>query len=1191
MYLKMLEIQGFKSFPEKTVLTFGEGITAVVGPNGSGKSNIADAIRWVMGEQSTKSLRGSKMEDVIFGGTQKRKPLGYAEVSLVIDNADGYFSNGYSEVMITRRYYRSGESEYYINRQNARLKEINELFMDTGLGNEGYSSIGQGKIDEILAVKGSERREMFEAAAGISRFRHRKEEAERKLSATEENLVRIGDKIAELELSVGPLKEQSEKAQRYLFLRDELRTLEINLWLHNMDKLSENKLKVASDLNTAQTQLLDAQQALETLYREGEQLSADMRELDTKAEQLRANASSLDSELKDAESGAAVLQNELGNNLENINRIETELVAEGDRFGSLSDQINDRRIRLDEIEKGRSKLQFGLDSLTEKIRLSRDEAGDLSQRFEALRYSEAAENQAAAAKRAEINSLSTAAQELYDRDTEVRRELSEATKLFDTKRAEATACSTELKQAEDDKASASNRARGYELRLEGRKRKSDELSRRTSELKLEVGNINSRINMLRELERDYEGYSKAVKTVMRESQRGSLKNIHGPVSTLLKTSDEYTVALETALGGALKNIVVEREEDAKTAINMLKSRDGGRATFLPISAIKKRELNERDLEKQPGFVAIACELAEYDTKYDGIFRNLLGRTVIAQDLDSAIAIGRKYSNRFPLVTLDGQQIHSGGSMTGGSTASSEGILSRANELKRLEAQSEELQREALEISKAFKEAQRELELSQLEVDAAKTELREAENRALTLSGDMKHFELLLQSLDSSRDSFREELELIGQKLTQNQEVTAQALIDTQAYEASASKYRDELLSLADGQSQLATRTDGLSSEMGELKASLAALDAEEKAISTGLDELEGLRASLADNSDQRRRFADELRNKNTDISARISTAQKSIANYKNKISAEQENIRKAVDERLRIEGTRTQKEKQAQDKNREIINLERETARLSQLFSAAEQEETQLINKLWDSYELTLTAASALRTELESEAAASRRVSVIKKEISALGSPNLGAIEEYKRVSERYQFLTGQRSDIEKAKADLEKIIRSITGEMRIIFEREFGLISQSFSETFTEIFGGGAASLELEDGEDVLGSGIEIRAQLPGKQLKTTTLLSGGERAFVAIALYFSLLRVRPAPFCVMDEIDTALDEANVLRFARYLRSLSDKTQFIIITHHRGLMEEADVLYGVTMQEQGISRLLTVNLNELEKQLAPSAR
>lgn len=1003
MYLRALEISGFKSFPERTRLTFERDITAIVGPNGSGKSNISDAILWVMGEQSSRTLRGGKMQDVIFGGTAKRPSMGVAQVSLILDNSAGIFDVDAEEVTITRKYYRSGESEYYINRQQVRLRDVNELLMDTGLGRDGYSIIGQGRIAEIVSGKSAERREVLEEAAGISRYRYRKEEAERRLARTDENLLRINDKIEELELQVKPLKEQAEVAKRYLTLRDELRVAEVSLWMSDLDTLREQSGTLESEYNETKAALEAAKRELQGLYSRSEVLTERMRAKDVEAEARRSELSGAQSRIAEQEARAAALQSRIESSEQNAARMRTEMSELTGRVQEIQGQIEAGRARIAEIDAQKKKL-------------------------------------------------------------------------------------------EEDAQSARNVAEGRRMRIANRERELSELSDELTKQIVELRSTDSRINMLEEMERDYEGFGGAVKAVMREAKRGALRGVHGTVSELLRTDEHTALAIETALGAAIQNVVVDTQNDGKRAIEFLQRRNAGRATFLPLDAICGGRLDAIPGGDE-GCLGLAVDLIEFEAKYKNVFENLLGRTLIAETLTDAIAISRRNGGRVKIVTLDGQVMNAGGSMTGGSAGKNAGILSRRSELEKLQAGRGRLARRRDELTSRTDELKRTLTAARYELDVATQEIQTINNELASLAAERR-----------TTENAAGQFEALMAGLTGDSAAREKAISDVLA---AADSYRREL---------------------DEVRGAIDALNAE----------------------------ADKIR----------------------------ASISEATSSRLEVEGERTRTDKAAQEKNAAILDLERALARAEQKKLSAEMEEKQLTDKLWDGYELSHSAAEAIRQPVESRPKAARRISELRREMTSLGNPNIGAIDEYARVSERYEFLAGQRDDVEKAKNELLGIITDITGEMRSIFSREFTAINESFKETFTELFGGGSAELTITPADDVLGGDIDIRVQPPGKAVTTLTLLSGGEMAFVAIALYFAIIKIRPTPFCVMDEIEAALDEANVNRFASHMRELADKTQFIVITHRRGTMEEADRLYGVTMQEKGVSKVIELDLDEATKQI-----
>ena len=1001
MYLKALEIQGFKSFPDKTRLTFEKDITAIVGPNGSGKSNISDAILWVMGEQRSKALRGAKMEDVIFGGTEKRGKLGFAQVSLVIDNSAHIFDSDSSEIMLTRRYYRSGESEYYINRESVRLKDINSLLMDTGLGRDGYSIIGQGRIADIVSTKSTDRREVFEEAAGISRFRYRKEEAERKLEKTEENLLRINDKIEELEMQVGPLKKQAETAKRYLVLRDELRVKEISVWMETLDKLHAQAEAIALEYSQTTGALEKAREELKALYASSGSISERMHQKDVETEQARERLSAAESAAAECDSAAAVLRANVKSSTESMQRMLNDIAQQESRVAEI-------RGRMDEGEKRIAQI------------------------------------------------------------------------------------GQELKALEEQTKQNNNVLDGCRMKLKSREDIANQLSDKVTQLAVDGRSMDSRIHMLTEMEKDYEGYSKAVRTVMREAERGTLRGIHGPVANLVKADEECALAIETALGAAAQNIVTDTQNDGRSAIELLKRRDAGRATFLPVDTIRGSVMRDAPVN-DPGFVGVAYDLVQFDPKYKDIFASLLGRTVIAETLGDAVRMSKANGNRLRIVTLDGQLINAGGSMTGGSSARGSGILSRANEL-------EKLKKQRVKIAENEKNVSAELERARA-----------------NLSGIRYQLDMALE-------------------------------------------------------------------DQTELKSKVSSLEAESRATENSVKQLKVLLDSLSGDSEKRHRAVENAEREIEKLKESLAEKEKHLEEINGRISGIKREIAEISANKLELEKKRTRAEKDAQQRNADIIELERRAARTEQKKLASEMEEKQILDKLWDNYELSHSAAEELRRPVENLQKANREMGELRRQISSLGNPNLGAIDEYERVNTRYEFLTGQRDDVDKAKTELVDIIKDITGEMKEVFLRQFKAIDESFRQTFLELFGGGKAALVLEDEDNVLECGIEIKVQPPGKALSNISLLSGGEMAFVAIALYFAILKVRPTPFCVMDEIEAALDEANVTRYAQYMRRMSDKTQFLVITHRRGTMEEADMLYGVTMQEKGVSTVIELDLESAQK-------
>ena len=1186
MYLKSLEVQGFKSFPDKTLIRFGDDITAIVGPNGSGKSNISDAILWVMGEQSTKTLRGAKMEDVIFGGTQKRAAVGFAEATLILDNTDRALLYDADEVMVTRRYYRSGDSEYYINRQSARLRDIHELLMDTGLGREGYSNIGQGRIDEILSLKSTDRREIFEEAAGISKYRHRKEETERKLSATEDNLMRIGDKVSELELQLDPLKQQSEKAKRYLELKDELQGVEVSVWMDTLERLSAAAKKAEEDHASAAFVLNQAHDDLDSLYRRAEEQGQLLRVRDEELEGTRIRVNMLGSTHQQLEGQMAVLRGSVDNNTANAQRIRQELSGQEERSGGIAAQTEQARQRVEQIDETVSACREELQRLQMELTAMTANAQGRNKQFLELRGKETSLTADLAGREADIRSLEESLEQTKVRLDELAADLSAGSIRQKDAREELDKCRAALRRANEDVTAAKNTISGYGLRQTTRLKRRDEFSEQLREINGKLESVNARVRVFRAMERDFESYQKSVKLVMQEAQRGSLRNVHGPVSRLIRTDDEFTVAIEIALGAAMQQIVVGSEQDGKAAISYLKRTGGGRATFLPLSTIQGKTLQENGLERCRGFVGIASELVSCQDQYRGVVDNLLGRTVIAENMDAAIAMAGQYRNRFKIVTLDGQVMNPGGSMTGGSVNKEAGILSRANELEKLAKQQQELEQKKMTVQADLQEAQRQVDQVEFQLNTAREQLREAEDGCLRLQGQEKQYEILLSAIEDAQAAAEREKDTLTLRQNADRERYAAQSAKIQVFTAQLEQTKAALAELEGSQTEADEAIRGITERMTAAKSEEAALNAERTTALAHIEDLRSLQAAMQGDREKQLLLIRTMEEESARLLAQIEELKIRQTENDAQTAMHQEKLQKILAQRAEAEAAKTKAEREAQEKNKDILNMERACALLEQKKVTTALEERQIVDKLWDTYGLTPGTAGEHRVEIESVAAGNRRVAELKRKITLLGTPNLGAIEEYARVNERYMYLAAQRDDVLNSKRELESIIRDITKEMTTIFVAEFQKINKYFGETFEEMFGGGKGQLILDDPDQPLTCGIEIRVQPPGKQVKTITLLSGGEKAFVAIALYFAILKVRPTPFCMLDEIDAALDDRNVERFASYLRNLSEKTQFIVITHRRGTMEASDVLYGVTMQEQGISKLLRLDLNQMEEYL-----
>ena len=1165
MYLKALEIQGFKSFPDKTRLNFDQEITAIVGPNGSGKSNISDAILWVMGEQRTKTLRGGKMEDVIFGGTEKRSPMGFAQVSLILDNSTGIFDTENTEVMITRRYYRSGESEYSINREPCRLRDINELLMDTGLGRDGYSIIGQGRIAEIVSGKSNERREIFEEAAGISRYRYRKEESERKLARTEENLLRINDKVDELELQVEPLRKQAETAKKYLHLRDELKSAEVSVWMETLDRLHAQAETVNHDYQTAKENLAGAQRELEQLYAASENIAQKMREKDLESECTREQISEAESAAAECESAAAVVRTNLQNSADSIARLRVEVSEQADRASALQAQI---------------------DAVLEDIERNAASSGEAERAYTELLARESAQSSALAECRTRITLLADKSQELLDQENAIVTAAAEAAERLAALEAQAQEKQTAQQQAQSACDTLRTQQREKTQHLSACEQVLAKQQERLSGLTVDLRSTESRIRMLTEMEKDFEGYNRAVKAVMHAAEKGTLRGVRGPVANLIKTGDRYALAIETALGAAAQNIVVETQSCGAQAIELLRRRDTGRATFLPLDTIRPMHLNSVP-DQEPGYVGVADTLVTCAAAYRDIVSNLLGRTVVAETMKDAIAISRRYDHRYRIVTLDGQLVNAGGSLTGGSAAKGSGILSRANELKRLRETLDALTLEKQQCALELEDAQAALDAAHAQLDSVQAQLEQAVETLHKAQSEAAQVALLKSAAQETIAGQNASIDACRAQQKTNQERIAAARADAASAEETLAQLRAERDQSELGRGAFDRRRQELADRLAGLRAETASLEAERETILRTTQQIHDLFEEMAGDRKARLDQIAQAETGTQQLQQTLQMHERRLAELRQRAETLRGELAACSSRKLELEGQRTRTDRDAQARNRDLLDMQGLVSRFEQKKLSADMEEKQILDKLWDNYELSRTAAEALRQPIENMTKASRRIAELRRGIGALGTPNLGAIDEFTRVNTRYTFLTGQRDDILKAKRELTGIIADVTGEMEGIFTTQFQAIDQAFRQTFLELFGGGKAALVLEDPEHVLDSGIEIKVQPPGKALSTLSLMSGGEMAFVAIALYFAILKVRPTPFCVMDEIEAALDEANVTRYVQYMRRLAKSTQFLVITHRRGTMEEADHLFGVTMQEKGVSRIIELSLDEAAKTIS----
>lgn len=1184
MILKSLILQGFKSFPDRTEIRFAGGLTAIVGPNGSGKSNISDAIRWVLGEQSTRSLRGAKMEDVIFSGTQKRRPVGFAEVSLILDNAEHVFRSDYTEIMVTRRYYRSGESEYALNKKPCRLKDIHELFMDTGLGRDGYSIIGQGRIDEILSLKSEDRREIFEEAAGVTKFRYRKEEATRRLEATEDNLVRIRDVYTELENQAGPLKEQADKAQQYLSLRDDLRALEVSLWLERLTGLRGEMDKNQIDAAQCSAQLDAAKSAQAELYAQSEQLTNALHRADAAADDLRQQIRTAEQSRADLASRCAVLEANLKNSADNIERARRECARQNEQAGTLDAQTAEHAARQAVLQATYEGYIDTLRDLEAQEADAQQQADTLRREREALQVRQDAQEKARFAAELDRTAAQTGLSGMDSRKDNIAQDIEQAEQQLETEQQALLAEQTALDACCQALEMAENQLAGVVRKAEIRQKKVEERTQALAAVTAEVTDTGNRIRMLREMKRDYEGFSRAVKRIMQQADSGRMTGIHGPVSELITVPPKFITAIETALGAAASHIVVDTPQDGKRAIEYLKRTDGGRATFLPLDTIRPMSLKESGLETCLGVCGTADQLVESLAAYRAIVQNLLARTVVAEDMDAALSIAKKYHNRFRIVTLDGQTIQAGGAMTGGSMSKSTGVLARESQLHTLEAKTKELEQTRQQAEQAVHTAKSELAAVEYDRRAIEGERANQQQEHTRLQTVVAQRGAKVDSLRTRLEGFRLERDNLDAARAQYEQAIADTEQRLSDCAAALAQIAAERQALDERQNAWEAAHDDCIMQMQQVRTAQAENRTEFAAEQRAAENLERLRSEMAAGLNASEQAVVRFEQEAEQMRQQLAEARQMQQDGGQDLDRLHELLRAQSDQRMRIEAERTKVDRQAQSRNDEILSLERENGRLTALGVQLKNEETQILDKMWETYELTPTPAEAIRIELPDPAAARSQADTLRTQMRTLGNVNLDAPQAYAALTERFEFLRTQKDDLETAQRELQKVIDELTVRMKEIFASEFAKLNHYFGETFTEIFGGGHAELQLADTSDILNCGIDIKVSPPGKAVKTITLLSGGEKAFVAIALYFAILKVRPTPFCVLDEIEAALDDVNVARYAQYLRRLSGATQFIAITHRRGTMEEADMLYGVTMQEQGVSRMLMLNLAEAER-------
>lgn len=1175
MYLESLEIQGFKSFPDKIKLTFDKGITAVVGPNGSGKSNIGDAVRWVLGEQSSKTLRGSKMEDVIFSGTQFRKPMGFASVTLNIINNRGILQIPSEQVSVTRKLYRSGESEYLINGSQVRLKDVCELFMDTGLGRDGYSIIGQGRVAEIVSAKSGERREIFEEAAGISKFRYKKEEAERRLAAAQENILRLRDIIGELENRVEPLRIQSEKAEKFLEYSETKKSLEITVWVRQLDDLKKNLEELTDKLLISTNEYNGIEADISRLEEEAEALSEKMQNNTLHIEEMRSEI--LESERSNTQLHAdiAVCENDISHCNETIEDIKKQQEL------TLNSNQENRRIIEEKLEEVKKTEQAVTDTKAEyeaanaEFTAAVNEQDSFDSRFSKVQ----GELNRLYIRQSELSvSISTGKQSAED----IRLRIENAKQQDEMLRTAAEELEGEKRETSDGIAmleektgELNNRLGGLSKLHSGRIEKLSAAKKQLDDTNFAVRDKEQRIRMLTDLENSMEGFAHSVKQILKASKTGQLSGVYGSAAQLISVEPEYSLAIETAMGGAMQNIIVENEDIAKRGIRLLQETKAGRATFLPLTSVKGTRLSENGLESCNGFVALAVDLAEFDPKFTGVYNSLLGRIVIAENIDLATNIAKKYGYKFRIVTLDGQVINAGGSFTGGSASKTSGVLTRKNEIERLSNEKNALAEKLTTLRQTCEKLQAESDKLGFDIEAAKDELNTVNSDKIRFEAELKRICAMLEQNGEQMRIAAAGSKTLSDKLTETEAAVKAAESGLKEISAEIAAKEQTVSENEGARLEMQKKREALTEKMSALRLREAELSKDAEAIRAEITRLEKQCLEIGDNSARLALELDAQYGIIKEKESRIEELKQQLSGTKEAVEGINEKIRAAQSEHRSMEQRSNEVRVQIRELSDGKEKFSREMTRLEERKTSVQGSYDKIIADMSEQYNMYLSEAVQIAKPVDDLLTVQRDLAEIKQKIRSLGSVNVAAIEEYKEVSERYNFMSGQLNDVETSKRELEKLIDELTDNMRRQFTDSFNRINENFKSIFVELFGGGRAELTLTDPSDVLESGIEIKVAPPGKVINNLSLLSGGEQAFVAIAIYFSILKLRPAPFCILDEIEAALDDINVTKYAQYLRKFTDTTQFILVTHRRGSMDEADVMYGVTMQEKGISKIL----------------
>lgn len=1184
MFLKSLQMQGFKSFPDKVKLEFKQGITATVGPNGSGKSNVSDAVRWVFGEQASSSLRIKSMEDIIFNGTKNRKPAGFAEVIITIDNTGRWLQYDSDEVSITRRYYRSGNSEYKINGKPALLRDITELFMDTGVGRDGYSIIGQGKISDIVETKAHDRRIIFEEAAGISKYRYRRNETERNLQRSQDNLVHLEVVASGYEERVGPLEKESEKAKKWLELRDEQKKAQIGLWLLTLDRSNDvlrdqgyEILRLEKEYNSLTESAEELDEQAEKLYSESAHL------LSQKDEQMRSAAAMEENAVR-LEGEAAVTDAEIAHCKQDIERINNEIADFSNSETRLNEEIAERENKLEQTQKDIAAQEEKMAEIREKIEQLRLGESGVGSELDSLREEQTKLTLEQSEHQLRLARAESQLAEIEKRGENIEQTLAERRESQNSVENNIGETEEALASAKEKAGELGNTLSGYRMRLDKQRAKMEEAKKTADTLRLDAQDKARRAQSIEDLERSMEGFPQSVKRVIQKAESGGLRGVHGPVSRVIKVKNEYSVAIETALGAGMQNIIVDTDVDGKHVIEFLKQTKGGRATCLPISVIRPRSINEQGLDECAGFVSIAADLVECDDVYRDIVRNLLGNICVVEDMDSAISIGRRFKNRFRIVTMDGQVINAGGSMTGGSNDRNIGLLSRKGEL-------ENLRKEAAELEKKASAAMAEYEQLRQKANADESALLAAQSELVCVQEDRVKFEAELRMLSERRDAITADIESIENERKNSAGRIAALMQEKSEADAGAQSCAEKLGELAEKIAESTGSIDRLAADRETLSAQLGNAGLEHLSLVKETESIENAIAEIRERIKQGsgretalREQIEEFKTKAEELTRKAAEKRSEAAQLRAE-AAEKGNVAEIEQRRGEMERDIQEKRKQSRELMEKRGDVDRRKTRIEEQREHKQQEYDSIITKMMEEYNITRGQAELEFEPAENEREAQRLVSSLTSKIRSLGDVHVGAIEEYKEVFEKYTFYKTQIDDVLKSIAELEKLKAELTGTMKTMFLDAFQKINQNFSEIFPELFGGGSAKMTLVDDEDCLNCGIDIEVTPPGKVRQSITGMSGGEKSIIAVAIYFAIMRVRPSPFCFLDEMDSALDEHNVSNVAHYIQRFTDSTQYVVITHRRGMMEAASMLYGVTKQE-GISKILSLNLDEVEERL-----